>query len=575
MEQSGSLNLACVDWAERIRERRSLIPDGARDLNKKEEARARAIFGRLRLPDVPETPALRDAAGEWFQEIVGVFLGAVDQETGGRLIRELFLLAPKKSSKTSYGAALMMTALLMNQRPRAEFLLVAPTQAIAELAYKQAAGMVACDPDGFLRKRMHVQEHLKAITDRRTKAQLRIKTFDTSVLTGVKPAGVLLDELHEIARASKASRIIGQLRGGLLPTPEAFLAFITTQSDEAPMGAFGAELKLARAVRDGQAKASVMPVLYEFPREMVEDRSENPAWAQPRNWPMVTPNLDRSVTLDRLISEFEAAKQKGEEETRRWTSQHLNIEIGVALRSDRWEGADHWAACANPALTLEEIIARCDVAVAGIDGGGLDDLLGLGILGRDRDTRDWLLWTHAWVHRKVLSLRKEIAPALLDFEKEGTLTIYDTPGDDVAELVEFVSQVKDADLFPDKHAIGVDVIGISEITDELALQGMTSESELVVAVTQGWKLANTIKTTARRLAAGTMWHCGTRLMNWCVGNAKVEPRGNAILITKQTAGTAKIDPLMATFSAVALMAKNPEAAKQFIYAGERDELRFV
>ena len=37
------------------------------------------------------------------------------------------------------------------------------------------------------------------------------------------------------------------------------------------------------------------------------------------------------------------------------------------------------------------------------------------------------------------------------------------------------------------------------------------------------------------------------------------PSANAFLITKQASGTAKIDPLMATFNAVSLMALNPEA----------------
>ncbi|SPW23567.1 Phage terminase-like protein, large subunit [Cronobacter sakazakii] len=51
------------------------------------------------------------------------------------------------------------------------------------------------------------------------------------------------------------------------------------------------------------------------------------------------------------------------------------------------------------------------------------------------------------------------------------------------------------------------------------------------------------------------------MMAWCVGNARVEPKGNAILITKQASGKGKIDPLMALFNSVSLMALNPEAKK--------------
>jgi phage terminase large subunit-like protein len=44
-------------------------------------------------------------------------------------------------------------------------------------------------------------------------------------------------------------------------------------------------------------------------------------------------------------------------------------------------------------------------------------------------------------------------------------------------------------------------------------------------------------------------------MAWAVSNARVEPKGNAIIITKQASGTAKIDPLMAAFNAIAWMAQ--------------------
>ncbi|MBZ3655531.1 terminase [Salmonella enterica subsp. enterica serovar Senftenberg] len=46
-----------------------------------------------------------------------------------------------------------------------------------------------------------------------------------------------------------------------------------------------------------------------------------------------------------------------------------------------------------------------------------------------------------------------------------------------------------------------------------------------------------------------------------MSNARVEPKGNAILITKQASGKGKLI-LMAIFNAVTLMALNPEPVKR-------------
>jgi len=74
-----------------------------------------------------------------------------------------------------------------------------------------------------------------------------------------------------------------------------------------------------------------------------------------------------------------------------------------------------------------------------------------------------------------------------------------------------------------------------------------------------------IKTAERKLADGSLRHGGARLMSWAVANARVEPKGNAIIITKQASGTAKIDPLMAAFNAIALMSTNPWSTRPSIF----------
>jgi phage terminase large subunit-like protein len=81
---------------------------------------------------------------------------------------KIFALVPKKNSKTTGGAAVALTALLMNERPNAELLLVGPTQEIAQLAFDQASGMIEADPDGYLQKRFLVRDHVKTIEDRLT-----------------------------------------------------------------------------------------------------------------------------------------------------------------------------------------------------------------------------------------------------------------------------------------------------------------------------------------------------------------------------------------------------------------------
>ena len=547
-------NLSCPDWSVRMMEGRSLVPDLPLDLVAGE--RAVQVFNRLRLADVPGTPQMAEAGGEWFRDIVRALFGAVDPVTKARWIRELFLLVPKKNSKTTNGALLMLTALLLNQRPRAPFLLTAPVQKTADEAFSAIAGAIALDE--VLEAKLHVRDHLKTIVHRETKARLEIATFDPAMMTGKKVVGALVDELHVLGKMPRADKAMLQLRGGMQPFPEAFLAVITTQSDDAPAGVFKDDLEKARAVRDGKRQSALLPVLYEFPEAMQRDPAK--PWRDPAHWHMVTPNAGRSISIERLAADCADEEAKGEAALRLWASQHVNIEIGLALHANRWTGADFWEAQADRALTFEALLARSEVVTVGIDGGGNDDLYGLTVVGRDAKTGDLLSWSRAWALPIVLERRKDIAERLRDFERQGDLVIVQRIEEACDQAVALIKRVDEAGKLGElddgkRKAIGVDASGIKQTLDALNESGYPDD--VICAVSQGWRLGSSIKSTELYLSSGALVHADQPLMDWCVGNAKIEPKGNAVLITKQASGSAKIDPLMALFDAVELMAKSP------------------
>ncbi|MGH6862013.1 MAG: terminase large subunit domain-containing protein, partial [Phyllobacterium sp.] len=489
---------------------------------------------------------------------VRVVTGSVDDD-GTRHIPEIFALVGKKNSKTTYSGGMILTLLLANKTPRAEILFVGPTQEIADTAFQAAVGMIEDDDEGYLQKRFHIIEHKKTIRDRVTKAFIKIKTFDMKVMTGSKPVIVLIDELHIMGSIHFASRVIRQIRGALVRRKDSLLIIISTQSDERPAGAFKTELEYARAVRDGKIRGNIrmLPILYEFPESWQVDESK--PWADPRNWHLVMPNLGKSLDLDSMIADHEAEQHKGSENEIIWASQHLNIQVGMALHGDRWGGADYWLGAADTKVTLDFILKHCDVCTAGADGGSLDDLFGLAIFGRERITRRWYGWFHAWAHPVVLKRRKEIAPKLLDFQKEKSLTITADATQHLRDIAGIIKKVGDAGLLPEKNSIGIDPNNIAELVDELARAGIDTD-KAIFRLRQGTWLASAVWGLERKLENGTFTHDGSGLMAYCVSNAKIERKGNADMITKAAAGTAKIDPLIAGLHAAIMMSWNPEAS---------------
>jgi phage terminase large subunit-like protein len=544
-------NTSCPDWEDRLMTGRSLVPD--LPLFEEEAAKALRCFKRLRLPDVIGTPTLGEVCGGWYYPIVAALFGSYDKQTNIRHISECFLLIPKGNSKSTNGGAVMLTAIIVNRRPEAEFMFIAPTMEIAAIAYKQAKGMVRLDPE--LSKLFQLQDHLRKITHRRSGATLQIKAADTDIITGSKCTGTMIDETHQFARKSNAAEIFVELRGALTKRSDGFVFQTTTQSKQTPSGVFASELAMARSVRDGKMKMPMLPVLYELPDHCARDGG----WRERRYWPLVNPNLGRSTNEDFLAREIMRADADGPAAVALIASQHFNVQIGMSLRADGWAGANYWSRGVEEGLTLDVVLEQSEAVIVGIDGGGLDDLLGIAVVGREKDTKTHLAWTHALISPEGMERRKANTGFYERFIADGDLTIVEELPDDISFVTEIVEKVKEAKKLA---GVGVDAIGIGGIVDALARIGVTQENNLLAGVRQGISLMGAIKTVERKLVDGSFKHGGQALMTWCAGNARVVPTPTGMRIARDDSGFGKIDPLMALFNACALMALNPAPNKR-------------
>lgn len=562
---------ACIDWEDRLVRRKSIIPP---PIFRDQAEQALAIFKALKVVDLPKVwdedleeyrpPTFGECSEEWVFDFVRAIFGGYDAETGQQLIREYGLLISKKNTKSTIAAGIMLTALILCWREDEEHLILAPTKEVADNSFKPAASMVRADEE--LSALFHIQGHIRTITHRVNRNSLKVVAADTDTVSGKKAGRILVDELWLFGKRANADAMFQEALGGQVSRDEGWVIFLTTQSDEAPEGVFKAKLDYWRDVRDGKVlNAKTLGILYEFPAAMIKSK----AYMDPENFYITNPNLGRSVSKEWLTDELQKRSSEQDGGFQRFLAKHLNIQIGLNLRANRWTGADFWEKRGDKRVTLDFILAECEVVTVGIDGGGLDDLLGFAVEGRLKGTQNCVLWNRAWIHPIGIERRKSEEAKYRDFEKDGDLVVVDRPNQDLDELAELCKLVFDSGLLA---RIGLD----PERTHKVVFQALVDAGipeDLIIGISQGWRLTGAMAVAERGLQDGSLVHAGQPLMTWCVGNAKVVPAGNALLITKQASGTAKIDPLMASLNAVTLMATNPEARGPSVY--ETRGMRFL
>jgi phage terminase large subunit-like protein len=86
------------------------------------------VFKELIVVDVTGKPTIGEITAQWVFDFVAAIFGALEYQSNQRLINEFFLLISKKNTKSTMAAGIMLTAIILNSREAAEFIIIAPTK---------------------------------------------------------------------------------------------------------------------------------------------------------------------------------------------------------------------------------------------------------------------------------------------------------------------------------------------------------------------------------------------------------------------------------------------------------------
>lgn len=197
---------------------------------------------------------------------------------------------------------------------------------------------------------------------------------------------------------------------------------------------------------------------------------------------------------------------------------------------------EEWAAVES-GVTFGDLVHHCDVLNVGIDGGGIDGLLSVAIVGRHRQAKHLLLLTRTWARVEVLSrfgladlecpALHVVAPAEDEYSHAAVM---------VAEIKRGARRFGEVGLSP--HAPGA-------LMESLTGTGVVTVSDL--AAIGRFSVRAAAEALRRRVRLKRIEHSWDRLLGWSIG-ATTHTSGGNISAPHEVVKT----PLMAVLHAVAL-----------------------
>jgi phage terminase large subunit-like protein len=347
--------------------------------------------------------------------IIANIFGWVSIKTGYRRFRECFYYVPRKNSKTTFAAGLMVVIMCRDKAWRMQLYSGAADADQAAIIYNIMVAMIEGNPE--LSARFKISRSPLKITLRKDQSSFRPLSSVARTKHGKNAHAVCYDETH----AFQNEELIEALHTSMAMRRQG-LEIHTTTADHIRESVCNRRYDYASRVRDGVIRdPRMLPVIYEVPEAVTKTAPDY--WKKEKYWRMANPLYGQTVQADYFESEVKQA-EIDPHKLASFLRLHLNVRT---QKFDRMIDMVKWS-LNDGDYSKADFLGQTAVGAA-LDLGMTSDLCSLCLLFGNSSEGFKAIWWH-WIPEKAATAyEKSHGLPFKDWEKEGVVTI--TPGDEI------------------------------------------------------------------------------------------------------------------------------------------------
>ncbi len=448
-------------------------------------------------------------------------MGFQNPKTGFRRFRTFHMEVPRGAGKSLLASQALLYFLALDN-PVGNEIAVAATKADQSRIVLDSARAMAKKSQSFLRATgVKVLAH-KLVHEASNSSAVALSS-DSKSLDGRQDVLCVIDELHAVSK-----EMFEVVSSGMSKRADSLLMCITTagfnkDSIGYSQSTYAKKVALGETIDD-----TFLAIIY--------TADEGDDVFDEITWRKANPNY--GVSVDPIT--FAAKAKKAQEmpaDLNNFKVKHLNMWLNQATA---FFSVEKWNALAKPAIKLEDFKGKpCRL---GLDMSSKYDMTSIGILFRDDNTGIYHAFDKSFLPEATI---QEAKSALYETSVAQGYLI-STPGEVINHkviretILELKKQFKIIECLYDRYAA-------TEISQNLSVNGV----EMVEFAMTTANLSEPTKKLDALMREGKIYHNGSPLLSWCIGNVVCKTDVNDNVFPKKDHERLKIDAAIALIMALA------------------------